>query len=189
MYCKACGKEIAKEAKFCSFCGTKLETEKPKIEKMICPKCNKEFDVEMMFCDECGARLIPDTQYNSGQEPSHNTYSSFSEPQKNKDGKLMEMMVSIYNGNRAIGVAIFSGTVYLYSDRIETKAMLAGAPEVFVRMDEISDVSKGSYMVIWSSIILRLKNGNVFTIAGAAPGSANIDRAIQVINNGINKKN
>ena len=77
---------------------------------------------------------------------------------------------------------MFSGTVYLYADRIETKAMLAGSPDVFVKMDDIAGVSKGSYMIIWSSLILRLKNGDIFTIAGATTGSETIDRAIKIIN-------
>lgn len=169
MFCISCGKEIAEGSKFCSFCGAQQEKEEAKVQKMYCTKCRKEFDAEMMFCDECGMKL---TSFNAQET----------------DGKLMEIgMASIYRGNKSIGTAMLSGTVYLYADRIETKAMLGGSPDVFVKMEDIAGVSKGSYMIIWSSLILRLKNGDVFTIAGATTGSETIDRAIKIINRSISQ--
>lgn len=180
MFCISCGKEIAEGSKFCSFCGAQQEKEEAKVQKMYCTKCRKEFGAEMMFCDECGMKLSPNASFHAADSE----LTSFNAQET--DGKLMEIgMASIYRGNKSIGAAMFSGTVYLYADRIETKAMLAGSPDVFVKMEDIAGVSKGSYMIIWSSLILRLKNGDVFTIAGATTGSETIDRAIKIINRSI----
>lgn len=179
MFCISCGKEITEGSTFCNFCGAQQEKEKPKVQKMYCTKCRKEFDAEMMFCDECGMKLSSNVYFYAADSE----LTSFSFDAQSTDGKLMEIgMASIHRGNKSIGAAMFSGTVYLYADRIETQARLAGSPDVFVKMDDIAGVSKGSYMIIWSSLIIRLKNGDVFTITGATTGSETIDRAIEIIN-------
>ncbi len=180
MFCLSCGKEISDGAKFCSFCG--VQQEDAESVKMYCAKCHKEFDTEMIFCDECGMKLSPKGHHGTTQPEA----PPFNKQRSNKKQKPMEIgLASIYHGNKAIGMAMFSGTIYLYADRIETKAMLAESPSVFVKTEDIVDVSKGTFMLMWSSLILRLKSGEVFTITGAKVGSETINRAIKIINRGI----
>ncbi len=63
MLCNKCGKDIANDAIFCSYCGQAVKNEKEQnvgeLEtNFICPNCNKEFDSENVFCDVCGYKLI-----------------------------------------------------------------------------------------------------------------------------------
>lgn len=207
MYCISCGKEIRDVATFCSYCGARQEKTKPADERMYCIRCEKEFDPDMMFCDDCGMKLTAKTQQRTvtlkeehsvaprsaekaaakSQRSAAVTKQEHSADSKNGESLMEIGMASIYHGNKAMGSACFSGTVYLYEDRIETKGMLVNAPDVFVKMEEIAGVSKGTYMILWSSVILRLKNGEEFTIAGATTGAEAIDRAITIINRGVLK--
>ena len=55
MICSGCGKEIADSAKFCKYCGAKIEPPKPK--KRFCTECGKELSENAKFCKSCGARV------------------------------------------------------------------------------------------------------------------------------------
>lgn len=48
MFCTICGKENREGAKFCRYCGNKLE------EEIICPRCGSAMDAEDVFCERCG---------------------------------------------------------------------------------------------------------------------------------------
>lgn len=55
--CKHCGKEIAKEAKFCNFCGNSVSIVKEEqltVGKSICRFCGKEILAKAKFCNFCG---------------------------------------------------------------------------------------------------------------------------------------
>ncbi len=62
MLCNKCGKNIADDAIFCSYCGQTVENKEQETSKeksvFVCPNCNKEFDSENVFCDVCGFKLI-----------------------------------------------------------------------------------------------------------------------------------
>ena len=53
MRCEACGKEISDGARFCRFCGAKIEPPKP--EKRFCAQCGAELGESAKFCKKCGA--------------------------------------------------------------------------------------------------------------------------------------
>ena len=143
------------------------------VDKMYCNRCQKEFDADMMFCDECGMRLSSNANFNNEESCID-------------DGRLMEIaMASIYRGNTSIGTPIFAGTIYIYADRIERKAMLGDIRDVFVKMEDIVEVDKGNYMLVWSSLILKLSNGDVYTLSGATTGTETINRAYKIINDNI----
>lgn len=92
---------------------------------------------------------------------------------------------SVYSGTKAAGVEILSGTIYIFSDRIDTMSNLSTTLTPFVKMCDIQSVAKSKYMHMWSSIVLNLKNGDAYTLASASAGSAAIDRALQIINKNI----
>ena len=47
--CKKCGTRLPAGAKFCSECGTPVET--------LCPKCGAKLLENAKFCPECGEKL------------------------------------------------------------------------------------------------------------------------------------
>ncbi len=49
--CPACGQAVAPGAKFCSSCGTKIES------KAFCPACGAEVAPGAAFCSSCGTKL------------------------------------------------------------------------------------------------------------------------------------
>ena len=59
MNCPFCGEETVSNAKFCHFCGSKLEDlEKAGKNTKICPNCGKEIQLDAKFCAKCGTKLI-----------------------------------------------------------------------------------------------------------------------------------
>jgi len=48
--CKSCGVELKENAKFCSKCGTKVETD-------VCAKCNAPLKAGANFCPKCGTKV------------------------------------------------------------------------------------------------------------------------------------
>lgn len=48
MFCNVCGKPNRDGAKFCRFCGNKLE------EDIVCPRCGSAMDEDDLFCEKCG---------------------------------------------------------------------------------------------------------------------------------------
>jgi len=49
--CDACGHKNAKDAVYCSNCGSKL------VIKKLCPVCQKEVPKDALFCHHCGTKL------------------------------------------------------------------------------------------------------------------------------------
>lgn len=55
MYCKKCGKEIEKDSKFCSSCGTKVENQ---VRKVYCSHCGEKIEYNLNTCPFCGKKVI-----------------------------------------------------------------------------------------------------------------------------------
>lgn len=193
MFCHSCGKQISDNSKFCCFCGQSQAGYEPKTEKMICTKCRKEFDAEMVFCDQCGMRLVRGNGINDvfkAQQDASKEAQVCGIPNASTgkadicSTKLMEISnISVYKGNTLMGTPILTGTMFLYADRIDFKAMLVTVSRKFVGMDEIAAVYRG--MGVWSSIVIVLKSRNAFTFAGRDMEQGVIDNAIKIINENI----
>ena len=56
LICEKCGKELPEEAKFCFFCGAKIDPPVPE-GMMKCPKCG-EIVPEGKFCISCGQTMV-----------------------------------------------------------------------------------------------------------------------------------
>lgn len=54
--CEKCKKPIAKDSKFCNYCGTPVVVVKKEPQK-VCPSCGKEVDTGALFCIYCGTPL------------------------------------------------------------------------------------------------------------------------------------
>lgn len=63
MKCPKCNKKISSGAKFCRYCGTKIEDNKSISEAFekslftVCPSCGKEMHIRKKFCTNCGEQL------------------------------------------------------------------------------------------------------------------------------------
>lgn len=55
--CQNCGKSNSEDAKFCEYCGAKIE------KSTYCPKCNYKSDnPNAKFCKECGTKLVTEDE-------------------------------------------------------------------------------------------------------------------------------
>ena len=54
VYCKTCGCELPKEAKFCRECGSEVVVEEPANGTKFCINCGFEIPKAAKFCSECG---------------------------------------------------------------------------------------------------------------------------------------
>ena len=54
--CKACGAELAENAKFCPKCGSKIEP------KHFCSSCGAELQPNAKFCPKCGSNQLEKSQ-------------------------------------------------------------------------------------------------------------------------------
>lgn len=65
MYCNNCGKEVADNMKFCTYCGEKIEwAEQPTVQKEVgvkCSKCGNSVESGVRFCTYCGEEIIPNS--------------------------------------------------------------------------------------------------------------------------------
>lgn len=54
MLCNGCKREIEDDAKFCEYCGEKVEKE---LENLFCSSCGKQIENNSLFCKHCGASI------------------------------------------------------------------------------------------------------------------------------------
>ena len=66
MKCKNCGKENECGAKYCNYCGSKLEAERIK----MCTVCGTPLPEDAFFCSACGARQPEDTKKGKAKKVS-----------------------------------------------------------------------------------------------------------------------
>lgn len=57
MFCKACGKNLPDDAKFCYYCGEKTEEEKPAVLR-FCMECGAPLSEKSDFCIKCGKPVV-----------------------------------------------------------------------------------------------------------------------------------
>ena len=167
MFCPNCGKELSNNVKFCKFCGTKI---------LVTPKTKQVF---------------------SG------TDSSVHDANNSSDRILQRIaFASRYRGVRNIGVPDSSGSLSFYEDRIEYKkkmgsgvggafgaagmvvaAKKAGSRGLKVETYYLTDIGKcyyAKYGMIQPSIVLELKNGDVYMFA-CTQGSMLVNECIALV--------
>ncbi len=58
MFCRNCGAELKENDRFCSSCGSTIETAKElEVGKRLCSMCGAELAEGVTFCSSCGARI------------------------------------------------------------------------------------------------------------------------------------
>lgn len=188
MNCIRCGHVLPDGARFCAYCGQKIGGK-------VCPNCGKEAESDQIYCAECGSLLAAAPE----EKPVVQQKTTAPVPQ----GKLMKSLklVSMYNGTPTIGIAAATGSLYVYDDRIEfsmkmgnamgsmfglagaviaaKKAKKAGSERIFMFSD-LRDVQVGKYGGVYNTLVLRLKNGQVFSLVPGVPGSKEPAEIVQI---------
>lgn len=110
MICSQCGTENKATARFCRYCGSKLEL------KRTCPACGSEAGENAKFCKKCGTKLTDHIPHNAGTNPGsgQNYRQQYNQQQYNQQQysqqQQMNRQTEYYNGysNYSQGNAGFS---------------------------------------------------------------------------------
>ena len=125
MRCPGCSKEINDNAKFCKYCGKKIENNNPIFENseeipvekplfITCPNCGKEMQADKAFCTNCGNPLngvVIKEDASDKEKPS---------APKRKSFKVILCLVALL----IIGGAVTAATYFLkFNDNKSDKAV------------------------------------------------------------------
>ena len=185
MICKNCGQPVQENARFCGHCGAEISNE-----------------VSSHFCTDCGAKLEPSEHYchSCGKKIDVSFNVSFGETRK-MAGTLLDTMkaVSLYIGEPKAGYSIASGTLSIYTDRLEFKKitgsaisarsdLLAGLvdsitkldPVTVYSLDRIVELRIGKYMAVYNTLVVVLQD-EVFSFCPAIPKSSHPRKVIDML--------
>lgn len=192
MFCSKCGAQVREGAAFCSSCGAPVKAAGGK----VCPSCGKSAGEDMVFCDRCGSRLIrkpdgaPVIHSSDGDTAQDRSAAARKEAPAGVSRELLTMkMISWYKGETKVGIAKASGTLTVFTDRLELKKQMGNAaaalspiafvasaanakksgPEVF-RMRDIVDAKEGKYGAVMPCLIVTMRGGEKHTFAGTLNG-------------------
>lgn len=195
MKCIYCGKPSQEGAAFCGNCGKRIAE-----EVLVCPACGCVGEPGLLYCTQCGTRMV--------NSPSVPPVPTVPEEVRERDGgfnvdmptkqesptgigrELVVMrLMSWYKGEKKVGIAKATGTLTVYTDRLEFKRQLGNAaaalvPIAFVKeaqkarnaaadifwMRDIADAKEGKYGAALPSLILTLRSGEQHTFAGTLSG-------------------
>jgi len=167
MFCKNCGKQINKSAKFCKYCGVELITEIKDtfIEGKTCPFCNKTISFDCEECPYCKHLLIE--RIPSSDQPVHETQKSNHHVRLGFPRKIRKFFVERINYSKLLKysvillgiifvVWIFSGDEPLYNSG-GTKASLP-APVQQVSDDVVKFAPSTPAVSLANGTILKKNN-------------------------------
>src|SRR5258706_3775710 len=80
--CGNCGSEIAASDKYCSSCGTAVESIGLPSAPLNCPLCGQKNETAASYCESCGAALRPGAAPGSHQPPEKGSTPSKLPPLK-----------------------------------------------------------------------------------------------------------
>lgn len=198
MFCSKCGQPVRDGAAFCGSCGARVEEE---VAGMVCSACGHTAEPGMAFCDQCGARLVRRPSGSAPMPPGQVGKDALMEKTRKQEApqtqtarqaasggvsrELVKMQVSWYKGETAIGIAKASGTLTVFTDRLELKKQLGSAltglspialaasaakakksdAEVFW-MRDITDAKEAKYGLAFPSLVITMTSGEKHTFAG-----------------------
>ncbi len=211
MFCTQCGKELREGALFCSNCGAPLAKEP--VGK-VCPACGASAEEDMIFCDRCGSRLIrktgepaapvpplpvPPAPVPPPPVPPEPVPPTPVPPGPSRELVTMKMM-SWYKGETKVGIAKASGTLTVFTDRVELKKQMGNAaaalsPIAFVAgaakaaksaaevfwMRDIVEAKEGRYGGVFPSLVITMRGGEKHTFAGSGFGGDKIRESVELI--------
>ena len=202
--CSACGNAVNENAKFCPSCGKEIETV-AKPTKKICSNCGAEHPIEVSFCDQCGKFLA--TGMVSYVANDNNKIDSREEIVRTGNDTSVDIPffklsnVSLYEGERKVGVAKATGELTVFKNRLELKRQWGNAaanvtlvtmaiernkakklpPDIFLFSDILS-VHRDNYLGVWSSLIVKMKNGRAITLVSNVGQGEKLNEVCTYIN-------
>ena len=98
MKCPNCRHENQPQAKFCSECGTRLQT--------VCPQCGAEVEPTAKFCSQCAASLTPTTT--TSQPKTFNLEEQFTTFQQSLPSAFRDQLLTQEEGETRVLTIIFA---------------------------------------------------------------------------------
>lgn len=179
MVCMKCGGTVDAGSKFCCHCGAPIE------DIAFCPSCGAKLEANQVFCKSCGTKLAASTSEPVAARKATDAVAT---------GKLLRKMhgVTKFLGEPTVSLANKIGTLSIFDDHVEyvrkaglnligTVAALS-RPEVesFYYRD-CASIKTGSYMAIYTTLVLMLKNGNKVSFCPAVPGTKDMEMVADML--------
>ena len=159
---------------------------------MFCAHCGKEISSGSKFCGNCG-KPVPVLADSIPNQP----------PATQESGELLVQLKSVskYKGTPAAGYSEATGTLSVYIDRLEFKkkmgsALLAGssviglglagglarsAPVETFELEQISELREGKYMGLYNTLVVAMKNGEIWSFCPILPNSSEPQKIISLL--------
>lgn len=205
MFCSNCGKAVREGAKFCGNCGTPVEVPTAPVLDSV-PPLAKEAPATM---------VLEPTSETKQEPPAIEKAVPPAEPSAEEPlGALLEKfkMMNKYIGTPVIGNSVASGTLYVYESGLKFDpkwgsslhgsgsligAIAAAAVDLIddntdngiYRLEQIVELRTGKYMGVYNTLVVRMKNGDVWSFCPTAPGSSVPKLIISVLKPYMDKLN
>lgn len=189
MECANCGATIRAGAQFCVQCGTRVP------EKRVCPTCGNVLEQNQIFCAKCGTKYVETKRsVKNIPQPQPQPPAPSNQKMTNNSGsplRTMNMITKFY-GEPALGVANKIGTLSIYTDHVEftrkagfslittVAVQMKGEHESYYYSDCVS-IKTGTYAVVYTTLVLELKNGNKVTFCPAIPGNKEMETVANLL--------
>lgn len=185
MKCTKCGAQLGGNPKFCEQCKT------PVIRDVFCHSCGTRLQLGQGFCTTCGMKFDDSLLEPCGGMNSEVTSPN---PEIKGTGKLLRKMsgITYFVGEPAVGVANKVGTLTVYDNRIEfmrkaglslvgtLSARAKAEVETYYYSDVIS-ITTGTYLAMYTTLVLKLKNSNKVSFCPAIPLSKDMETVANLL--------
>lgn len=186
MFCSYCGRGLPEHVKFCPYCGN--STSREKVEK-CCPACGWSTTEDMVYCVECGTTLQEKVAEKKLEETVDFTADI---TPVGTEGLLRECRLwSVYEGAPKVGIAKATGTIRLYSDRLEIENKLGNAlgsvfglvgvaaarkkarkePNTILLLKNLTKIEIGKYCGAFNTLYLESSDHSPLTLVPPVPAS------------------
>lgn len=184
MNCTKCGQSLVEGAKFCPYCGTRVEQQQ---NSAFCSVCGAKLEPSAKFCPACGVKVGQPAKPAEPAEPAVRSTAAAS-------GRLLTSlkMVSMYEGTPTVGLAKATGPLTIYDDRIEFKKTLGNAlggafglvgmavaknkvkndPINIYPVSQIAELRVGKYSGVYNTLVVVMRDGTTVSFCPAIPGSS-----------------
>lgn len=168
---------------------------------MFCVNCGQKLPDGSKFCTNCGHRVsTPGVEIPPKNDTIQTNVQAEAAP--NSDTVLLSLKaISKYKGTPKAGYSDSSGTLVVYSNRFEYKkamgdALIAGAgliglglsalsasvsDDEIYKFEDILEMKEGKYMGVYNTLVLSMKDGNVWSFCPVAPKSSAPRKVIDLV--------
>lgn len=197
MFCTNCGNPVLEGAKFCTNCGAPVVA-----SRGAAPNRDMQPEAPNAVMQEPPATMAPPASTQTEQTEERKTTQPGESVSKVELGKFKWM--SKYIGTPVVGNSVASGTLYVYADGLKfdpqwgsslhgsgglVGAIAAATVDLIdsgidngvYHLKQIVELRTGKYMGIYNTLVVSLKNGDVWSFAPALPGSKVPEQIISLL--------